>query len=117
MKEIAVILNLLIACEKLKNSVIMFNIILSNIIKLGSFKFCFNSTSQFKYSEFTILQDYWIATVYIQPEILFEATDFISKEVLLSLYRNENLYIEGYELWDHINSFGKAQNTELSEEI
>ncbi|CAG8668021.1 5480_t:CDS:10, partial [Rhizophagus irregularis] len=59
----------------------------------------------FKYSEFTILQDYWIATVCIQPEIIiFEATDFtsIGKEVLLSLYRNENLYIEEYELWDHI---------------
>ncbi|CAB4398176.1 unnamed protein product [Rhizophagus irregularis] len=76
----AVILNLLIACEKSKNL-------------------------NFKYSELTILQDYWIATVCIQPEIIiFEATDFtsIGKEVLLSLYRNENLYIEEYELWDHI---------------
>lgn len=65
----------------------MFNIIiLSNIIKLGSFDKSVLNT--------IILQDYWTAT---------EATDFtsIEKEVLLSLYRNENLYIEGYELWDH----------------
>ncbi|RGB42968.1 hypothetical protein C1646_750341 [Rhizophagus diaphanus] len=44
-KEAADILNLLIACEKLKLKE-LYKITLSNIIKFGSFKFIFNSTSK-----------------------------------------------------------------------
>ena len=58
-------------------------------------------------------------TVCKQPEILFNADDFtsIDKEALLSLYKNEDLWMEENELWDHIIRWGKAQSTELPEEI
>ena len=55
----------------------------------------------FKYSEFTKLQNYWTTTaVCEQPEILFNAADFtsIDKEVLLSIFKNENLCMEENEL-------------------
>ncbi|GBB88261.1 hypothetical protein RclHR1_01480026 [Rhizophagus clarus] len=121
-EEATVILNLLIACEKFKLKELCDNVqnyltvyhhewILQNIILIQQVSF--------KYSEFTLLQDYWSTIVGVQPEIVFEATDFtsIDKEVLLSLYRKEDLYIEGCDLWDHIIRWGKAQNTELPEEI
>ncbi|GBB88245.1 hypothetical protein RclHR1_01480010 [Rhizophagus clarus] len=73
----------------------------------------------FKHSDFTKLQNYWTTTICEQPEILFNANDFTSvgKEALLSICKDESLYMEENELWDHVIRWGKAQNTELPEEV
>ena len=121
-KEAADILNLLFACEKLKFNE-LYDYIQGYLIEHHrdwlSQNFAFIQRVSFKYSEFTKLQNYWMTTVFEQPEILFNTNDFtsINKEALLSLCKNEDLCMEEHELWDHIIRWGKAQNAELSEEI
>lgn len=114
-------MNILIACEKFKLKLVDYvQCYLIGHHQTWLFQnFTLIQRVSFKYSEFTILQDFWTTTVCAQPEIIFEAADFISidKELLLSLCRNENFYVEGCELWNHIIRWGKAQNTELPEEI
>ncbi|RGB42984.1 hypothetical protein C1646_661811 [Rhizophagus diaphanus] len=121
-KKASDILNLLTACGtfKLKE---LYDYVQQNLIEhhhdwLFQNLFLVQKIS-FKNSDFTKLQNYWTTTICKQPEILFNATDFTSvdKEALLSICKEENSCMEENELWDHIIRWGKAQNTELSEEI
>ncbi|GBB88260.1 hypothetical protein RclHR1_01480025 [Rhizophagus clarus] len=120
--EAADVLNLLIACEKLRLKE-LYDYIQDYLIvhhQTWLFQnFVLIQQVGFKYSEFTKLQNYWTKTVCEQPEILFNATDFtsIGKEELLSVCKDENLCTEENKLWDHIIRWGKAQNNELPEEI
>ncbi|RIA96988.1 hypothetical protein C1645_871675, partial [Glomus cerebriforme] len=121
-KPAADILNLLIDCEKFKLKE-LYDYVQDNLIKHHQSwifqNFILIQQVSFKYSEFTKLQNYWTTIVHEEPEILFNAIDFtsVNKEVLLSIYKNENLCMEENELWDNIIRWGKAQNTELPEEI
>ncbi|RIA97005.1 hypothetical protein C1645_814668 [Glomus cerebriforme] len=121
-KEAAEILNLLVACEKLKLKE-LYDFIQDYFIENHQAwlfqNFGLIKQISFKYSEFTKLQNYWKKIVCEQPEILFNAIDFTSvdKETLLSLYKMEDLCMGESELWDHIIRWGKAQHSELPKEI
>src|SRR5436190_15387636 len=113
-KEAADILNLLIACEKLKLKE-LYDYFQDYLIEHHqawlSQNFAFIRQVSFKCSEFTKLQNYWTTTVCEQPEILFNAADFtsIDKEALLSICKNEDLCMEENELWDHLIRWGKLK--------
>ena len=91
------ILNILIACEKLKLKE-LYDYIQDYLIEHHQAwlfqNFVLIQQVSFKYSEFTKLQNYWTTTVREQPEILFNAADFtsIDKEALLSIYKDEFVY-------------------------
>ncbi|CAB4407748.1 unnamed protein product [Rhizophagus irregularis] len=121
-KKASDILNLLTACGRFKLKE-LYDYVQQDLIEhhhdwLFQNLFLVQKIS-FKNSDFTKLQNYWTTTICEQPEILFNATDFTSvdKEALLSICKEENSCMEENELWDHIIRWGKAQNTELSEEI
>ena len=115
-------MNILIACEKLKLKE-LYDYIQDYLIEHHQAwlfqNFVLIQQVSFKYPEFTKLQNYWTTTVCEQPEILFNTDDFtsIDKETLLSIVKNEDLCMEENELWDCIIRWGKAQNSELPEEI
>jgi hypothetical protein len=121
-KDASDILNLLMACEifKLKE---LYDYIQDYLIKHHQDwlkqNFALIQQVSSKTSEFTKLQNYWSTTIRKEPEILFNAIDFTSvdKEALLSIYKDEELCMEENELWDHIIHWGKAQNTDLPEDI
>ncbi|PKK72534.1 hypothetical protein RhiirC2_864977 [Rhizophagus irregularis] len=121
-KKASDILNLLTACGRFKLKE-LYDYVQQDLIEhhhdwLFQNLFLVQKIS-FKNSDFTKLQNYWTTTICEQPEILFNATDFTSvdKEALLSICKEENSCMEENELWDHIIRWGKAQNTELSEDI
>ena len=93
-KEAADILNLLVACEKLKLKE-LYDYFQDYLIEHHqawlSQNFAFIRQVSFKCSKFTKLQNYWTMAVCEQPEILFNARDFtsIDKEALLSLVLQE----------------------------
>lgn len=115
-------MNLLIACEIFKLKELYDYIqdyLINNYQDWLKQNFALIQQVSSKTSEFTKLQDYWSTTIRKEPEILFNAIDFTSvdKEALLSIYKDEELCMEENELWDRIIRWGKAQNTDLQEDI